>query len=519
VAGALDALVRATRAGQADLLRFAGRLLAAWREAGQLVLELHPDGITVDGASVWRAADSQHRWFLPAFMAGLRAIALEPEATEEALLDLGEQLAMASARTDTIERLRDWAWAGASDGLVLRLEASFVEVLETGESARAVSSGELDILRGAIMIGADGAQVAIERADLERAVRQPELDEPIAAFAEMAASHLLDLDGATFKALAAETKDPVAWALAEVRAIAELPVLRTGHALRRAARTIARLCEEGCSSERVLPLVRDLLRSASDEASLGAELVRCGIGPSLGRGLDPDAASVEVLIEICAQAPDVRKPFALALLARAADIRVARLMTTLVLRLGVQGLLAPAEVPAEAAGLNAWVRALVDAHGVGALDTWISEGQPAISVAIILSAPEQQLERLLPRVRSIALQAGGEVAAGVAAKVPLGGAEGRAVVLELLKASSGWSTAARYVAVQRLLDGGYVSDVAGLVRDRRADLGARRAALAVLEAAPAAWRTVIAWRVAELLDTPEMVGPLREARKRARAAS
>ncbi|GAB5549619.1 MAG: hypothetical protein SangKO_093790 [Sandaracinaceae bacterium] len=262
IAGGLDALVRATRSG-ASTGRLAESLRRAWLEHADVAFEVRPSGISIDGRLAVPADAQTARWALPAFMVGVRSIALAPPVEAPDLERFAEALARLEVEEESLRAFGDWLFEDGAEGLKVELHASFVEVLEHAEAAFDAERG-VRAARGAAALPT-GITEPIAAVELDRAALLPELGVDVARYADDARARRFELTGDDLRSLEEGVSDPATWSRAELRAVLEQPELRALADAHDVSRRLLAWLRERVEA-RALTLLTELL-AAEDEAA------------------------------------------------------------------------------------------------------------------------------------------------------------------------------------------------------------------------------------------------------------
>jgi hypothetical protein len=221
---ALDSLVRSLRQGDALADGFGRRAHLLWLGQPERKLELMPTELRAGGRVALAASNERGRFILPAYNAGLRALALRDTSTPHDVILLGEQLALLQEEPRALQRFAQWLWCSTAFGL----EAQLVESLpELGESlVRAVPESELWAERSsrAVEIWNEMAWKAAQ--SLPRDAVEQRFARPLADAERRAAAGELDLADAEVGTLGALVDDPACWTWMEVALLRHDPSLR-----------------------------------------------------------------------------------------------------------------------------------------------------------------------------------------------------------------------------------------------------------------------------------------------------
>lgn len=217
IASLLDKLVRNSRNQRERLDLASQRLHALWGQTPTLELAIGPDHVMVDDEVVFEAHKELGDWILAAFMAGVRSIRMDARACADDFMLLAVELGSLEINATSMLRFRDWLWSDGSEGLSIKLQRSFVEVLEAMDivvDPRATGSARAKELIPARF----GGQFAISGDELERVAERPELQTSIDLFSQGAQYRGFEMVPKERAMLRASCMDAERWALAELEA-------------------------------------------------------------------------------------------------------------------------------------------------------------------------------------------------------------------------------------------------------------------------------------------------------------
>ena len=256
--GALDGLVRAVRADLGLANGLASRAALLWREDGLAPMLFEANLLRVGADEALSASSEQGRWILPAFMAGLREVRPHAGVVPDDLRRLAERFATLEPRAASLAEFQEWLWADGAEGFDVKLEPSFVEMLDArGHTSDSLRSG-LAAVRAEALFSVDGVAVAV--VDLDVAALRPEMQISLDAYAGAVMARELEVSGTTLRALGAACDDPSGWAVAEVAALLELPAVRAAVPPQRLAGRLGALVANRCDT-RMLALIGMLSRA------------------------------------------------------------------------------------------------------------------------------------------------------------------------------------------------------------------------------------------------------------------
>lgn len=239
----LDKLVRNSRNQRERLDLPAQRLHDIWRQEPTLELQIGPEQVLVDDEVVFEANKELGDWLLAAFMAGVRSIRMESHACADDFMLLAMELGALEINANAMLRFRDWLWSDGSEGLSVRLQRSFVEVLEAMDVV--VDVRQTGFTRAREILPAQfGGVFAVSEEELARVSERPELHAPLELFSQGVQHRGFEMTAEERAALRAGCKDSERWALAELEASLANDELRSSlHPERLARRLLDYLLE------------------------------------------------------------------------------------------------------------------------------------------------------------------------------------------------------------------------------------------------------------------------------------
>jgi len=280
---ALDGLVRALTLKDVLAEGFARRAHELWLiEHGQPIAWL-PTELRAGDRSVLAASAKAGRFVLPAYHAGLRAIALRRSSAHTDVLRFGQRLSALETGTLSPAELAAWLFAGCALGFDLALGPASHEIgptlleLDPGEAA---SWGA----RYACAVAGFHDLVTDAEAAWPPAVRRERFERPIESLLARAAAGDLALSPEDGRALLGAVDDPAAWAAGELALIALRPALAAATSVHQLSIQLAELIETTSTAERDLIVLCTALGSAATRAH-GEGLDFKLLGEALGRRL------------------------------------------------------------------------------------------------------------------------------------------------------------------------------------------------------------------------------------------
>ena len=241
-AGALDALVRALRAQQPGMEPLIERTWEILHQEPTAKLELGATACMIDGELALEADAERGRWLLPAFMAGLRSLAVEPDSQPPDVVALAQALSTLRLVPSLLGQFADWIWSDGLEGVQSELHTSFAEILEVPEDpARHIA--EIHAVR-AEMADALASALRVTTRDLDAAAVLAEFQAPLDTFAQQAHAGNLALQPAEADALRARAEETAFWVRQEITLALAHPELRPAMSPRSLARQLVRVAAE-----------------------------------------------------------------------------------------------------------------------------------------------------------------------------------------------------------------------------------------------------------------------------------
>ncbi|MEC9441359.1 MAG: hypothetical protein VYE40_09680 [Myxococcota bacterium] len=258
----LDKLVRSSRNQRERLDLPAQRLHALWCQSHDFEIQVAPEQLLVDGEVVFEAHKELGDWILAAFMAGVRSIRMDINACADDFMLLAVELGALEINANSMLRFRDWLWSDGSEGLIIKLQRSFVEVIESMDvvvDVKATGRGRARELLPARFGGA----FSVSNEDLERVAKRPELHAPLDIYTQGVQYRGFEMSPEERAMLRSSCMDSERWALVELEAALSNADIRTSlHPERLARRLLDYLLKT--SSATLLSKVCDLYRRKDD---------------------------------------------------------------------------------------------------------------------------------------------------------------------------------------------------------------------------------------------------------------
>lgn len=517
---AFDGVVRSPLMAEAAAQAIAERFLDLWSQSGSPTFTLSATALSVDGVTALEASGTENPWILPAFMAGLRSFLPRPDVRPAQLRTFAEELFSLRPQVAVITRFRDWLWGDGAEGIDLVVQSSFMEAADAAVIEDAASSLRArPPERQTIESMAPGAR-AMSRRDLDVAARLEAMGAPVERLLEL---HDAPLPAARADALAAACDDGVAWAQAMVDAALANPELRVAIPAARLGRQAALLLA-GHVDARALDVVARLGELSDGYGrAVAAALDDRHLGRAVAGRVEADAGTLAGLVRLAAVAPPLLfGGIAEGLVRRAVDpaerpwvVDVARTMGPDRLTPAIH----PGSLPPE--DLTAYAQVLAQAGaGATALGPVLASLPPPVAAKLYATFPDDLALSLLDVAVKLATgREPGEVAPLLERAAALTEGKAALVLGRYLQQSLAAPWPPRLlervltaVARRRELQS---EVIVPLARDGTASTVVRLGALRALTD-PAAIAAATAWRLAELMDPPEVKARLKELRGRPR---
>ncbi len=303
ITSAFDGLIRSSGTQSNALPSIARRVIDLWSERPGSGLRIDATSLGLDGEEGLAANESEGRWLLPAFMAGLRVLRLRPEAGAWDVLRLAEELCQVQPYPETLAAFRDWLWSDGAEGFEVELQVSFMEVLETSDSQASWEDWSAAAVRSltGTMLSRNMVQVSARDVDVA-SLRQP-FQMSLLAFQREAASGTRALSMEQEANLRQGSDQGASWADVEMDAVLRHPELRATIPPDRLARRIVSLLSAHCDI-RLLQFLTSL--AATDDPyskAVLANLEKEPLGEILARQIVLDGPGTTALGHCLARAP------------------------------------------------------------------------------------------------------------------------------------------------------------------------------------------------------------------------
>jgi hypothetical protein len=222
---ALEATVRAVL--QRDQLRegMARRCHEILLQQPETALEWHATELRRDGRMVLQAAQDSGRFIYPAYVAGLRGLAVRAQSVAADVLRLAEELAALQTGERLLVDFHDWLWRSGAHGFDVML----VDPLSTSGEALVGAFDEAQFWAGrsSAAIEAWNESALAAGQVCSAAELRARFAEPLDRFARAIATGELSLELEDARALRNAFDDARLWAPAEVGLLLQEPALRS----------------------------------------------------------------------------------------------------------------------------------------------------------------------------------------------------------------------------------------------------------------------------------------------------
>ncbi len=524
IASGFDGLVRSIRSRSASTPGIARRVLELWKEVPEARLQVDALRLDLDGEPGLSAEETDGRWLLPAYMAGLRSLHPHREATLWDVSRLAEELCVLEPDPESLASFRDWLWCHGSTGFDIESRLSFLEIMESSDSHPSWeewAGRSMDRLREAVRRGAGGWQgdAGVDVASLRRSFLLS-----LATFQREAAAGHRDLDEARRGALKEACDRADTWAAAEMDTIQGHPGLMAMIRPERLARRIVGILETRCDLRLVGCLLS--LAESQDECSMAVlgQLEGEPVGDLVARRIGMDEAGVSVLKQCLARAPrHVASGLVHGLLRRAAEDEG---FAGTLGRVAGQGtadrmlsLLDAAKLSEIEARVLSGMMCGNVRGGIGMILRLAAASPPGPRCALLAGLPARALSEQVDTVKRALAgtepQQGAPLLAALAAARDPSSLDALGTALAA-SCGRGWRPKLLLDACEALVTTGAGCDVlVQVARSSQADTETRLAALRSLERRPELLKKVSRWSLREALVYPDEVKErLREVRRR-----
>jgi hypothetical protein len=502
---ALADAVRAARAGDALAEGLCRRVHELWSGQRAQVLEWHPTELRASGKLVLAASTDSARFVLPAFSAGLRALAMRQQCTTADVLRLAQHLAALENCELDPQGFAGWLWRGGALGFDA---AQHESVFEIGEGM----IGELDEgalwaerSRQAVDVWNDLAWKSAQAFDA-RAIAE-RFRAPLERLQTRLRAGELALHDEEIRALRELADDERPFDKAEIDLILAHPALRTTLSNAHVTWRLASLIET-CAD---LPVLLELFArlEIAPEGRAPSALEPRILGEAFGRRLLGRGLALQALPPIVAQVGPELLSGMLGHLVESEQCgdRVEALLTMLLGQSGLRGVLAHAEVarmqPAFAAAL---MRAALASGLPSSALASVLQRLPPRSLLATLSALPTLLRAADPALHGLIADRPGEAEALLPEFLRAAPAAAPAVGRGLLRVQgAGFSSDGLSPILSAFVQLGLGRDlVLPLWESRTAPTGVRLAALLVLEHERELLAEAMRRRGASGFDPPEI---------------
>ncbi|HEX2678059.1 MAG TPA: hypothetical protein VHM19_15500 [Polyangiales bacterium] len=506
----LDSLVRSTRIGDPAAVGLNRKFHRYWLDFGTTPVQLQPTQLVIGGKIGLSASADAGRWLLPAFMSGLRALSLRPDASSDDLSRLLAELAAIRANLDSIRTFRDWLWCDGAVGFNVTLSESFVEIIDSDLVADVMERNVL-ATRTTAAVDDWNRLARIAAKELDAAAIRDEFRVPIELLRQRAERDPLALASVDAARLRTQCEEASLWSEIEMSTVLAHPVLRSAVSSQRLAQRVLALIEGADTvGARVLSFLAALGEGSDDYSR---QLLNALEGDALGEGiahkLDLEECGADALFSFAAAAQEgTARGLMHGLIARASgDGRALALVLEIAARAGVLAwaeLIDPRRIdPAVAAAL---VRGLIERQApIQELATFAERLSPKAAATALVAVP-QLFNACNDLAESLLVRSPRQCVALLQCVLAIG-PEGASLAGSALARSrgEGWS----HKMLQRTLDGLVRSglgraQVLPLAGARGVSVPVRRAALRALEAEPEVLAEALRFRAGEVFESPEV---------------
>ena len=416
LATSLDALVLSCRAAQQQkTFDLAGRVLDLWRRHARVKLRLTCGLLMAGEEVVLGVSAAEGTWLLPAYMAGLRELALMPHCDEAELMQLAEALSRLEPVQGAISRFEAWVRADGAEGFFVSLD----DGLSQGERAALEDPRARlkELSRQRVQAAEDLTNLAIQAAATvsgEYSRAREELQQPMKQLARAVQDGTLRQDSQARRELLATVEDPIYWAEAEMDAALAYEVLRTALPPRTLARRTVSLMSRSADLK-LLGLLERLSEHKDPYARTFKQALQGGsLGQALARDIVLDDEAMEKLQAVLDQPEMSQVATALitSLLERSCEERaVAESLLSLMGSAGLETVFKHVELGAltgEAAEVVCWllIKAKAPARCMAEM---VSGLAPGPCLGVLSRLPDASLWPLNSRIGELLARASGSV--------------------------------------------------------------------------------------------------------------
>ncbi len=528
LASTLDAIVRAARMQLPNYELVLGRALQLLRGHAGTRMNIEPASVHVDGQPVLETDERRGLWLASAYLAGLESLASEPDLSLRSLAQLANELAELRPAAASIAHFRDWLWSGGAEGFQITMRQGLGEKYALLQCAGSPLAAEPELSASTRWLESQSMQTrGRHSSSLQR------LDE----FAEQAQAGGFGVSRAELETLREAADAADAWHAAEAWTALQTPGWLEAAPAPSVSRGMACLLA-GPDAVSWLPICRKIFEAAQEKHAELAQLLESqDIGTSIARGLVGASPQVaRELAQFLRVAPAaVQRNLLLGLLEKPSALLIALLkqvgrdllieplqldalppraalnLVRLLWQEGEEGRPTETTPKARAAALCPIVARLSDAGAVAVL-----VGASADLVVHCGAVAQRILRTGSDRIRSRLVD--------LLARPGMNGALrwGAWQLFESLDAcgAEGWSSRARFAAVQACQQHGLGKNIVALVLDRGRPPALRAAGLDVLSAQPALLKLATKPQASDLLEPRSVRQSLERARNllRSRAA-
>ena len=511
---ALDDLVRALRSGDALAEGLSRRVFELWAPARSHVLEWHPTELRAAGKLVLAAGAQSGRFILPAFTAGLRAVAMREQCTPGDVVDLAHALAALESCALSPQSFAGWLFRGAALGFDTALHDSVFELFEGTVAELDEAALWAERSAQAVDVWNDLAWKAAQAFDA-RAIEE-RFRAPLDRMQQRMQRGELGLGDEEIRALRELADDEAVWGRVEIKLLLQLPALRSTLSSAHLTWRLASLIEGAADLSRLPDLFTRLggfrggAQPALDAGILGEAFGR----RLLGRGVAPAA-----LLAIAEQAGPELVAGMLAHLNTRSDCgdAVHGMLSALLRHGGLRSVLARIDAarmqPAFACAL---MRAAADGRVPSAELASVFVRLPARSLLTVLTVEPGLLRLAEPALQALIKERPEHVEPLLPEFVRAGPQLARSTGAAIVRMhAAGFTTEGLGPILGALVEIGLGTElVLPLWESRKAQTGVRLAALGAIASNPALLADAMRRRGVDAVDPPEIRIALEELRWR-----
>jgi hypothetical protein len=515
----LDTLVRAQRAGSMGVEAIASRLLAHWVGLGEVTVSLEPTHLRIgEDCLVHAEKPEEFKWVLPAFMAGLRRLRIQPNARAEAVLNLGYELSCLEPSLESIEHFQEWLWADGAEGFDCAVDMGFSECLDDASLDLKAKRKELIALRiDAARSLADAFRISTQ--DLDAAAARTEFDLALDRLTQAIANGALAMSQEASDGFKGQAQDPVFWVEAELDLVLSHPELHSAFPARQVGHRLLDALGEESAGLLVALLASLRRRKTAFTTELVAVLERDPRAALLASLAPVNPRSLEAIRVILEDQPSlVSKALALRILHLGqADPWLGDPVIRLIAALGIHPFCQHLECSTMDRVSGVFLAKVMESsHDLEHFKRFLDTIPHETAIAVACASSPAWLAAAHGEVLEVLKRSDSEQLARLLVCLFKGGASGARVVGQALLSCNldSWSTPALKTACLGLLKAGQGSQIlVPICRSKKTPTWARLVVLQATEADPETHAEAIAFRVTDVMDVPEIREYLTKARK------